>query len=148
MDLPLPTAAARQVFQSRDGALLTLCAATRRLRRAASGPATPTAQEAPGRGACTHLLHGRRVGHGAFPCASPQQGNAPLGRDRDACFEPEERPHVPDTWMDHSKDEVVCEINFNWRFYQYPSPQPLEVIDAELKEAEEEILRLLREVTE
>ena len=146
MDLPLPTAAARQVFQSRDGALLTLCAATRRLRRAASGPATPTAQEAPGRGACIHLLHGRQIGHGAFPCASPQQGNAPLGRDRDACFEREIRPHVPDVWMDRSKDKVGYEVNFNRHFYRYTPSRPLEMIDAELKEAEEEIVCLLREI--
>ena len=32
-------------------------------------------------------------------------------------------------------------------FYKYTPPRPLEVIDAELKEAEEEIIRLLREVT-
>jgi type I restriction enzyme M protein len=30
---------------------------------------------------------------------------------------------------------------------QYTPPRPLEEIDAELKQAEEEILRLLREVT-
>ena len=35
-------------------------------------------------------------------------------------------------------------INFNRHFYK---PRPLEEIDADLKKAEEEILRLLREVT-
>ena len=34
------------------------------------------------------------------------------------------------------------------RFYKYKPPRPLEVIDVELKRAEEEIMRLLREVTE
>jgi len=74
--------------------------------------------------------------------------NVPLKDDIDAYFEREVRPHVPDAWMDRSKDKVGYEINFNRHFYKYTPPRPLEVIDAELKQAEEEIMRLLREVTE
>jgi type I restriction enzyme M protein len=37
-------------------------------------------------------------------------------------------------------------INFNRHFYKYTPPRPLEEIDADLKCAEEEIVRLLREV--
>jgi len=74
--------------------------------------------------------------------------NVPLKDDIDAYFEREVRPHVPDAWMDRSKDKVGYEINFNRHFYKYTPPRPLEVIDAELKQAEEEIKRLLREVTE
>ena len=74
--------------------------------------------------------------------------NVPLKDDIDAYFEREVRPHVPDAWMDRSKDKVGYEINFNRHFYKYTPPRPLEVIDAELKQEEEEILRLLREVTE
>ena len=73
--------------------------------------------------------------------------NVPLKDDIDAYFEREVRPHVPDAWMDRSKDKVGYEINFNRHFYKYTPPRPLELIDAELREAEEEILRLLREVT-
>ena len=47
-----------------------------------------------------------------------------------------------------AKDKVGYEINFNRHFYKYTPPRPLEKIDAELKQAEEEIMRLLREVTE
>ena len=54
---------------------------------------------------------------------------------------------MPDAWMDRSKDKVGYEINFNRHFYIYTPPRPLEAIDSELKEAEEEIMRLLREVT-
>jgi type I restriction enzyme M protein len=43
---------------------------------------------------------------------------------------------------------VGYEINFNRHFYRYTPSRPLEEIDAELKQAEEEILRLLREVTD
>ena len=53
---------------------------------------------------------------------------------------------MPDAWMDRRKDSIGYEINFNRHFYKYMPPGPLEVIDAELKEAEEEIVRLLREV--
>ena len=74
--------------------------------------------------------------------------NVPLKDDIEAYFEREVRPHVPDAWMDRSKDKVGYEINFNRHFYKYTPPRPLEVIDAELKQAEEEIMRLLREVTE
>ena len=74
--------------------------------------------------------------------------NVPLQDDIDSYFEREVHPHVPDAWMDRSKDKVGYEINFNRHFYKYTPPRPLEVIDAELKQAEEEITRLLREVAE
>ena len=73
--------------------------------------------------------------------------NVPLKDDIDAYFEREVRPHVPDAWMERSKDKVGYEINFNRHFYKYTPPRPLEVIDAELKKAEDEIARLLQEVT-
>lgn len=74
--------------------------------------------------------------------------NVPLNEDIDAYFDREVRPHLADAWMDRSKDKVGYEINFNRHFYKYTPPRPLEEIDADLKQAEEEILRLLREVTE
>jgi len=74
--------------------------------------------------------------------------NVPLKDDFDAYFEREVRPHVPDAWMDRTKDKVGYEINFNQHFYKYTPPRQLEAIDTDLKRAEEEIMRLLREVTE
>jgi type I restriction enzyme M protein len=74
--------------------------------------------------------------------------NVPLKDDIDTYFEREVRPHVPEAWMDRTKDKVGYEINFNRHFYKYTPPRPLEEIDAKLKQAEEEIMRLLREVTE
>lgn len=74
--------------------------------------------------------------------------NVPLKDDIDTYFEREVRPHVRDAWMERSKDKVGYEINFNRHFYKYTPPRALETIDAELKQAEEEIMRLLREVTE
>lgn len=74
--------------------------------------------------------------------------NVPLKGDIDAYFEREVHPHVADAWMDRSKDKVGYEINFNRHFLKYAAPRPLEEIDADLRKAEEEIMRLLQEVTE
>jgi type I restriction enzyme M protein len=73
--------------------------------------------------------------------------NVPLTEDVETYFEREVKPHVPDAWMDRSKDKVGYEINFNRHFYAFTPPRSLSVIDIELKAAEEEIVRLLREVT-
>jgi type I restriction enzyme M protein len=73
--------------------------------------------------------------------------NVPLKEKIEGYFEREVKPHVPDAWTDRTKDKVGYEINFNRYFYKYTPPRPLEEIDADLKRAEEEILRLLREVT-
>ena len=73
--------------------------------------------------------------------------NVPLLDDVDAYFEREVRPHVPDAWMDRSKDKVGYEINFNRHFYEYTPPRPLEEIDADLKRTEQEIVGLLQAVT-
>ncbi|MBF0214721.1 MAG: SAM-dependent DNA methyltransferase [Magnetococcales bacterium] len=74
--------------------------------------------------------------------------NIPLKEDIDVYFAREVTPHVPDAWMDRSKDKVGYEINFNRHFYVFVPPRPLAEIDADLQKAEEEIMRLLREVTE
>ena len=73
--------------------------------------------------------------------------NVPLKDDIDAYFAREVRPHLPDAWMDRSKDKVGYEINFNRHFYRYTPPRSLDEIDADLKQAEEMIMRLLKEVT-
>jgi len=56
------------------------------------------------------------------------------------------RRQTADAWMACGKDKVGYEINFNRHLYKYP--RPLEEIDADLKKAEKEILRLLREVAD
>jgi len=73
--------------------------------------------------------------------------NVPLTQNIEEYFEREVRPYMPDAWMDREKDTVGYEINFNRYFYTYTPPRPLREIDADLKRAEDEILRLLREVT-
>lgn len=56
-------------------------------------------------------------------------------------------PHVPDAWLDESKTKVGYEIPLNRHFYVYEPPRPLEVIEADIKALEWEILTLLKEVT-
>ena len=72
--------------------------------------------------------------------------NLPLKDNVDEYFEREMRPHIPDAWMDRSKDKTGYEINFNRYFYNYTPPRTLEEIDADLKNAEKSILRLLQTV--
>jgi len=56
-------------------------------------------------------------------------------------------PHVADSWADRDKIRSAYEINFNRYFYEYTPPRPLAEIDTDIKRLEEEIVRLLREVT-
>ncbi|EWC64184.1 Type I restriction-modification system, DNA-methyltransferase subunit M [Actinokineospora spheciospongiae] len=74
--------------------------------------------------------------------------NVPLDEDIDKYMAREVLPHVPDAWVDHTKTKVGYEIPFTRHFYKYVPPRPLEEIDAELKDLEARIQRLLSEVTE
>ena len=62
-------------------------------------------------------------------------------------FKREVLPHVPDAWIDESKTKIGYEIPFNRHFYVYEPPRPLEVIEADIKTLEREIMGLLAEVT-
>lgn len=63
-------------------------------------------------------------------------------------FQEEVEPHVSDAWADGENIRSAYEINFNRYFYKYTPPRPLAEIDADIKRMEEEIIRLLGEVTE
>ena len=72
--------------------------------------------------------------------------NVPLTDDIDAYFKREVLPHVPDAWMDRSKDKVGYEINFTKEFYKYTSLRSLEDIRKEILALEKETEGLLGEV--
>jgi type I restriction enzyme M protein len=76
-----------------------------------------------------------------------QYETIPLGLDIEEYFQREVLPYAPDAWMDREKDKVGYEISFIRYFYRYTPPRLLGEIDAELRQAEEEIMRLLREIT-
>ena len=73
--------------------------------------------------------------------------NVPLKESIQAYFEREVLPHVSDAWIDERKTKVGYEIPLNRHFYQYEPPRPLEVIEADIKTLEREILDLLADVT-
>ncbi len=73
--------------------------------------------------------------------------NVPLDEDVNAYFAREVLPHVPDAWIDHDKTKIGYEIPFTRHFYVYAPPRPLAEIDAELRDLESQIQKLLGEVT-
>ncbi|MFJ5113669.1 N-6 DNA methylase [Streptomyces sp. NPDC088551] len=73
--------------------------------------------------------------------------NIPLDEDIEEYFAREVLPHVPDAWIDHEKTKVGYEIPFTRHFYVYTPPRPLAEIDAELRNLEAQIQKLLGEVT-
>mgnify|MGYP001296147670 CR=1 FL=1 len=70
----------------------------------------------------------------------------PLQQDIDEYFEKEVLPHVPDAWMDRSKDKVGYEVNFTKYFYKYQPLRPLEEIQQDILKIEEETEGLLKEI--
>ncbi len=81
--------------------------------------------------------------------------SVPLSETVDAYFAREVKPHVPDAWIDTEKRDdkdgevgvVGYEINFNRYFYRYTPPRKLEDIEADIREIEKDIVRMLAEVT-
>ena len=88
-------------------------------------------------------------------CATPRACRCAETRASRRFFEREVKPHVPDAWIDTDKRDpkdgqvglVGYEINFNRYFYRYTPPRPLEEIEADIRAIEQDILRMLAEVT-
>jgi len=72
----------------------------------------------------------------------------PLKEDIDAYFEREVRPHVPNAWMDRSKDKVGYEINFTKYFYRYKPLRSLKNIKKDILALEAETEGMLKEILE
>jgi len=72
----------------------------------------------------------------------------PLKADINAYFEREVKPHVPDAWMDRSKDKVGYEISFTKYFYEYQPLRSLAEIKADILKLEAETEGLLGEILE
>jgi len=98
-----------------------------------------------------------RDGHGN-PEPDPElrdYENVPLKQDICDYFDREVRPHVPDAWINENvRDEqdgevgrVGYEIPLTRHFYVYKPPRPLTEIETDIKEIEQDIVRMLAEVT-
>ena len=70
----------------------------------------------------------------------------PLTEEIDAYYQQEVKPHMPDSWLDRSKDKVGYEINFNRYFYQYTPLRSLKEIADEMLALERKSEGLLNEV--
>jgi type I restriction enzyme M protein len=81
--------------------------------------------------------------------------SVPLTETVEAFFVREVKPHVPDAWIDTDRRDdrdgevgiVGYEINVNRYFYRYKPPRPLAEIEADIRATEQDILRMLAEVT-
>lgn len=71
----------------------------------------------------------------------------PLKNSIQVYFESEVLRHVPDAWIDESKTKVGYEIPFSRHFFQYEPPRSLELIEADIRALETEIVDLLAGVT-
>lgn len=61
-------------------------------------------------------------------------------------YEREVKPHLPDSWMDRSKDKIGYEINFTKYFYKFTPLRSLEEISKDLKSLDDEIRQLSMEI--
>lgn len=67
-------------------------------------------------------------------------------RHCEAYFNKEVKPHWSDAWIDFAKTKVGYEIPINRQFYIYQAPRPLEDIERDIKNLEDEVLNMLKEV--
>ena len=70
----------------------------------------------------------------------------PLTEEIDDYYQREVKPHLPDSWLDRSKDKVGYEINFNRYFYQYTPLRSLKEITDEMLALEQKSEGLLNAV--
>lgn len=70
----------------------------------------------------------------------------PLLDNIDDYFQREVIPHLPDSWMDKTKDKVGYEINFTKYFYKYKPLRSLEEITQDLLKLEKESEGLMKDI--
>jgi type I restriction enzyme M protein len=62
----------------------------------------------------------------------------PLSQDIEEYYEKEVKPHLPNSWMDRTKDKVGYEINFTKYFYNYTPLRSVNDILKDLNSLEQE----------
>ena len=70
----------------------------------------------------------------------------PLSESIDEYYDREVRPHIPNSWMDRSKDKIGYEINFTKYFYKFIQPKNLKEISKELRSLDDDIQQLSKEI--
>lgn len=71
----------------------------------------------------------------------------PLSENIEDYYEREVKPHLPNSWMDRSKDKIGYEINFTNYFYKFTPLRSLEEITKDLTVLNDEIKQLSMEMT-
>lgn len=71
----------------------------------------------------------------------------PLTESVDEYFSREVKTHLPDAWMDRSKDKIGYEINFTKYFYKFKPLRSLTDIAHDLRALDDEIKQLSSEMT-
>ena len=66
-----------------------------------------------------------------------------LSENVDEFYEREIKPHIPNSWMDRSKDKIGYEINFTKYFYKIVKFRSLKEISSNLSDIDEEINSLM-----
>lgn len=69
-----------------------------------------------------------------------------LSEDIEGYYEREVKPHLPNSWMDRSRDSVGYEINFTKYFYKYKPLRSLEDITNDLIELDKETEGLMNQI--
>ena len=69
-----------------------------------------------------------------------------LSESIDEYYDREVKPHIPNSWMDRSKDKIGYEINFTKYFYKFKPLRNLDEISKDLKLLDNEIKQLSLEV--
>jgi type I restriction enzyme M protein len=70
----------------------------------------------------------------------------PLTEDIEEYFDREVKPHLPNAWMERSKDKVGYEINFSKYFYKFQPLRSVEEITKDLLELEKESEGIFKDV--
>ena len=71
-----------------------------------------------------------------------------LSENVEEYYDREVKRHIPNSWMDRSKDKIGYEINFTKYFYKFTPLRSLEDISQELNSLDDEIKRLSMEMTD
>lgn len=72
----------------------------------------------------------------------------PLSDSINDYYDREVKLHLPDSWMDRSKDKVGYEINFTKYFYKFTPLRNLDEISNDLKHLDDEIQKLSLDMTD
>jgi len=72
--------------------------------------------------------------------------DVPLKEDIEEYFKREVLPHVPDAWIEHSKNKVGYEINFTRYFYEYKPLRSLDDIRADILKLEQETSGMIKQI--